>query len=140
MDCLSTYDLLLPPGIKGLWRKKSIFCVFGTKRFLWHLLLVSEGKSMKERYEELIWIWDFHFLHCVKNLPIRSYSGPYFSCIFLHSGGIRRDTSISPYSVRMWENVGKMQTRITPNTDAFYAVLSEYIFLKIVKTSTSVCL
>ena len=28
----------------------------------------------------------------------------------------------SPYSVRMQENVGKMRTRITPNTDTFYAV------------------
>ena len=31
---------------------------------------------------------------------------------------------ISPYSVRMRENPGKMRTRITPNTDSFYAVLS----------------
>ena len=30
--------------------------------------------------------------------------------------------SISPYSVRMRENAGKMRTRITPNTDSFYAV------------------
>ena len=29
---------------------------------------------------------------------------------------------ISPYSVQMRENVGKMRTRITPNTDTFYAV------------------
>ena len=29
---------------------------------------------------------------------------------------------ISPYSVRMWENAGKMRTRLTPNTDTFYAV------------------
>ena len=28
---------------------------------------------------------------------------------------------ISPYSVRMRENAGKMRTRITPNTDSFYA-------------------
>ena len=29
---------------------------------------------------------------------------------------------ISPYSVRMRENAGKIRTRITPNNDAFYAV------------------
>ena len=29
---------------------------------------------------------------------------------------------ISLYSVRMRENAGKMRTRITPNTDTFYAV------------------
>ena len=32
--------------------------------------------------------------------------------------------SISPYSVRMGENVGKMRTRISPNTDTFHAVHS----------------
>ena len=30
---------------------------------------------------------------------------------------------ISPYSFRMRENAGKVQTRITPNTDSFYAVM-----------------
>ena len=44
---------------------------------------------------------------------------PGFSRIWTEYGEIR---SISPYSVRMRENVGKMQTRITPNTDSFYAV------------------
>ena len=45
--------------------------------------------------------------------------------IFQHLDSIRRDTeylsvlSISPYSVRMRENAGKTQTRITPNTDTF---------------------
>ena len=29
---------------------------------------------------------------------------------------------ISLYSVRMRENAGKMRTRVTPNTDYFYAV------------------
>ena len=31
---------------------------------------------------------------------------------------------ISPYSVRMRENAGKMRTEITPYTDTFYAVTS----------------
>ena len=74
-----------------------------------------------------------------KNCPyweFRSYSGRHFSHIFAHSDGIRRDTSafsriwteygeirsISPYSVRMQENAGKMRTRTTPNTDTFYVV------------------
>ena len=29
---------------------------------------------------------------------------------------------ISAYTVQMLENMGKMETRITPNTDTFYAV------------------
>ena len=57
--------------------------------------------------------------HCVKRARIRSYSGPHFSRIFLHSDWIQ----ISPYPVRMRENKGKMRTRITPNADSFYAVI-----------------
>ena len=34
-----------------------------------------------------------------------------------------RTLRISPYSVRMQENAGKVRTRITPNTDNFYAVV-----------------
>ena len=60
-------------------------------------------------------------LHCPKSVRIRSSSGLHFSCIFPHSDCIR--LRISPYSVRMRENTGKMRTRITPNTDTFYAVL-----------------
>ena len=48
-------------------------------------------------------------IHCVESVRIRSYSGLHFSRIF-------------PYSVRMRENEEKMRTRITPNTDSFYAV------------------
>ena len=44
---------------------------------------------------------------------------PAFSCIWTEYGKILR---ISPYSVRMWENAGKMRTRTTPNTDSFYVV------------------
>ena len=63
-------------------------------------------------------------LHCI-NLSVfvvilvRIF--PSFSRIRTEYGEILR---ISPYSVRMWENVGKMWTRITPNTDTFY-VLNE---------------
>ena len=42
-----------------------------------------------------------------------------FSRIRTEYGEILR---ISPYLVRMWENAGKMRTRITPNTGTFYAV------------------
>ena len=52
-----------------------------------------------------------------KRVRNRSYSGPHFSRVFPHSDWIRRDTSI-----RMRENPGKMRTRITPNTNSFYAV------------------
>ena len=41
-----------------------------------------------------------------------------FSRIRTEYGKILR---ISPYSVRMRQNAGKMRTRITPNTDTFLA-------------------
>ena len=44
---------------------------------------------------------------------------PAFSRIWTEDGEILR---ISPYSVQMRENLGKMRTRITPNTDSFYTV------------------
>ena len=56
--------------------------------------------------------------HCVKNVRIQSYSGPHFSRIFLHSDWI------SP-------NTGKMLTRITPNTDTFYALIVWDVHLKL---------
>ena len=58
--------------------------------------------------------------HCVKIVRIRRYSGLHFSRIFPHSDWIQGDTEyVSIFSL----NVGKMRTRITPNTDSFYAVL-----------------
>ena len=48
----------------------------------------------------------------------------FWSAFFPHSEGTRRDT---PYSVRMRENTGKVRTRITPNTDTFYAVFGAFI-------------
>ena len=57
--------------------------------------------------------------HCVKSIRIRGYFGPHFSRIWTEYGGIVR---ISLYPVRMREDAGKMQTRITPNTVFFYEV------------------
>ena len=45
---------------------------------------------------------------------------PAFSLIRTKYGEI---LCISPYSVRMRENAGKMLTRITPNMDTFYVVI-----------------
>ena len=58
---------------------------------------------------------------------------PGFSRIWTEYGEILR---ISPYSVRMRENAGKMRTRITPNTDSFYAVM----FVSYLFVSAIICL
>ena len=51
-------------------------------------------------------------VHCVKSARIRSYSSPRFARIFPDSV-FRRNA----------ESARKMRTRITPNTDTFYAVV-----------------
>ena len=58
--------------------------------------------------------------HYVKNACILVRIFPAFSRIRTEYGEILR---ISPYALQMRENAGNMQTRITPNTDTFYAVL-----------------
>ena len=56
---------------------------------------------------------------CVKSVLIWSYSGPHFPRILLAFGLNTERYGISPYSVRMRENVKKMWTRIIPNTEGF---------------------
>ena len=53
--------------------------------------------------------------HCVKNVRIRSYSGPYFPAF-------RLNTERYSVSLHIQSKCGKIRTRITPNTDTFYAV------------------
>ena len=49
------------------------------------------------------------------------YSELFWSAFFPHFCAFGLNTERSPYSVRMRENAGKMRTRITPNTETFYA-------------------
>ena len=53
--------------------------------------------------------------HCVKCVRIRSYSGPYFPAFGLN-------TVRYPASLRIQSECEKIRTKITPNTDTFYAV------------------
>ena len=53
--------------------------------------------------------------HCVKGVRIRSYSGPYFPAFGLN-------TERYSVSFRIHSECAKIRTRITPNTDTFYAV------------------
>ena len=67
-------------------------------------------------------------VYCAKIVRIWSYPGPHFSRIRTEHEEIR---SISPYSVQMRENAEKMRTRITPNTDSFYACRNLKVFSKL---------
>ena len=50
-------------------------------------------------------------VHCVKSAHIQSYPGPYFPAFGLN------------LSLRIQSECGKIQTRITPNTDIFLVVV-----------------
>ena len=56
------------------------------------------------------------------SLILISYSGPYFPAFGLN-------TESYSVSLRIQSECGKMRTRITPNTDTFYAVLLTNIWL-----------
>ena len=80
--------------------------------------------------------------HCVKSVHIRSYSGPYFPTFGLNKERYR-------VSIRIESYCGKIQipTRITLNTDTFYAVYSRFIFAeyqkrylsKLIEDTSSCC-
>ena len=61
------------------------------------------------------WLIQSNLQHCVKSVRIRSYSGPHFPAFGLN-------TERYGVSLRIQSECGKMRTRITPNTDTFYAV------------------
>ena len=56
-------------------------------------------------------------IHCVKVVRIRSYSGPYFPAFGKYLG----------VPCRIQSECGTIRTRITPNTDTFYAVILKNI-------------
>ena len=60
-------------------------------------------------------------MHCLKSVRIRSYSGPYFAAFGLN-------TERYSVSLRIQSEYGEIRTKITPNTDTFYAV---YVLRKI---------
>ena len=68
------------------------------------------------------WISGVVIYHCVKTARIRSYSGPHFPAFALNTE--RYFTSL-----RIQSECGEMWTRITPNTDTFYAVYFSFIYL-----------
>ena len=57
----------------------------------------------------------YHF-HCVQSVRIWSCSGPYFPVFGVN-------TERHSVSLLVQSECGEMRTRITPNTDTFYAVL-----------------
>ena len=61
-----------------------------------------------------------HMVHYVKSVCIRSSSGPYFLAL-------RLITERYSVSLRIQSKYGKIRTRITPDTETFYAVVEEIL-------------
>ena len=71
-----------------------------------------------------IFVQKFLRLKCSSLRKKSPYSELFWSAFFSHFPAFGLNTErCSPYSVRMKENAGKMRTRITPDTETFYAVL-----------------
>ena len=69
-------------------------------------------------YEHIFYI----YIHCVKSVHIRGYSGRHFLAFRLN---------VERYSIsfHIQSKCGKMRTKITPNTDTFYAMIHLYIYV-----------
>ena len=108
------------------WRHCFSNCIFlNTFHFTGLFYGLSKNTSDIKWVNGLMYIFT-GISHNVKRVLIRSYSGPHFSRIFLHSNWIRRDTVYGEI---------KMQTRITPNTDSFCAVPGVESFWNVCKSN-----
>ena len=111
-----------------IWKSCDLFMVF------WSLEIQDRVNMLKMNYSHITNYQRFKFLafltfiralnfskslvqstniHSVKSARIRSFSGPHFSHIQIRYS----------VSLRIQSECGKMRTRITPNTDTFYAVI-----------------
>ena len=93
-------------------------CVLKAYEFIlkaWKCILKAYEYDFKT-YEYILRPKECICYYCVKSVRIRSYSGPHFSRIFLHS------PYLSVFSPKR-ENAGKIRDRITPTTDTFCAVI-----------------
>ena len=58
--------------------------------------------------------------HCLKSVPIRSYSGPHFPVFGVNTERCR----VSGVSLHIQSECGKMRIRITPNMNTFNAAVT----------------
>ena len=90
---------------------KTAFFVFMSFHFFYFFYVLNLMSSLKVPHV----LCDLSRFHRLKNVRIRSYSGRHFPTFGLNTGRYS-------VSLRIQYECGKMQTRITPNTDTFYAV------------------
>ena len=107
---------------KNVFRKKHLKILFGhlsstklkTTLDFWPRCLPKQMQPFLAKIN-LEWCLSTNFTHCVKRARIRNYFGPYFPAFGLNA----ERYSVSLRTQAEW---GEIRTRITPNTDTFYAV------------------
>ena len=104
--------LCLTPGVCSTTISDHLYFLHVSKVWsMFHHGSVERAQSKKCNFKS-----KHNFLaYCVKNIRIRSYSGPHFPAFGLN-------TERYPISLRIQSECGKIWTRITPNTDIFCTV------------------
>ena len=122
-------QMFLPKGNKA-WRKKFLLKKEETLNKLWiksksclqnHWLYIAVViLCTQKRHHHLIAVIsdnaEYGIIHCVKSVRIQSYSGTYFPAF-----GLNMDRY--SVSLRIQSECRKIQTKITPNTNTFHAVI-----------------
>ena len=139
---------LLVNWVANKWQHWHNILIFGSIDFLLGLKTSHKGNSGSENWPHIL--QKVHFKHFCQSLrficgvdtkhkryPLSKkcrYSELFwsaFSRIWTEYGEMLR---ISPYSVRMGENAGKMRTRITPNIDTLYVVIVKNTWVLVLST------
>ena len=85
--------------------------------------IMAKFKASDDIYRNDVWEMSYfwclitvNFVHCVRSVCIRSYTGLHFHAFALNTEGYG-------VSLRIQSKSGKMRTRITQNTDTFNTVV-----------------
>ena len=107
---------------KWYWRKAYFYGNSSFKYFYSFLAICFNLEAKTESFD--IFLKNYFCNHCVNSVRIRSFSGLYFPAFGLN-------TEIYSVNLHIHSECGKLQTRKTPNTDTFYAMITKiYILLK----------
>ena len=102
--------------------KSAIFIWLYEKHFLCIQLILNKGRLLWVVLRECLVFWyNNKLIDCVKSVGIRIYFGSHFSAFGLN-------TERYGLFLCIQSECGKMRTRITPNTDTFYAVDNLNVF------------
>ena len=109
-------------GEQSLFSVDLLYLFFCLKSLLYKFNLLVSNQLVYHQILRTKFFLIWYLTHCIKSVRIRPYSGPYFLAF-----GVNTET----YSASLYiqSECEKIWTRITPNTDTFYAVTIPNIWL-----------